>query len=98
MSYELPDPARDEDAATNTRCGQKSRRDGTAAKPTEPMLQDEAVSWLFARLQAEPSSELRIEVDHGMYHAEFISGVTTFEGEELPNLTDALCALIGVMP
>lgn len=69
-----------------------------ATKPASPMLRDEATDWLLARLEDESSGVLRVEVENGLYRAKFVSGVTTFEGDWLPNLTDALCSLIGGMP
>lgn len=65
----------------------------SAAKPTDPMLRDEAIDWLLSRVEDAPRAELRIYADHGRFRATYES----WAGEWVPNLTDALCSLIEVM-
>ncbi len=61
------------------------------------LLRDEALTWLLSRLEDEPHGTLRISVDHGLFRATYATGVTPCEGDALPNLTDALCSLIGCL-
>ncbi len=74
-----------------------------ARKPKQPMLLNEATVWLFGRLQDDPRSRLQINVDHGQYRAMYVSqpgdpDQAKTEGEWIPNLTDALASLIGLLP
>ncbi len=84
-----------ERAAGARNSGESRSEDAHAAtKPQSPMLRDEAIDWLLARLDDAPRAVLRIEGDHGLYRAVYES----WAGNELPNLTDALASLIEVLP
>lgn len=62
------------------------------------MLRDEALDWLMDRLEAAPKATIIVSVEHGRYLASIEAGSSYVQGEELPNLTDALASLIEVLP
>lgn len=72
----------------------EERRGSSAAKPSSPMLRDEAADYLLSRLEDAPRAELRVYCDHGQYRAIYES----WAGEWVPNLTDALASLIERLP
>ncbi len=74
-----------------------------ARKPQQPMLRDEAIDYLLSRLEDDPRARLQINVDHGKYRAMYVSqpgdpDQAKTESEWIPNLTDTLASLIGLLP
>jgi hypothetical protein len=81
-----------------------SGHDQPAAKPSSPMLRDEAIDYLLSRVEDDsPAARLQVNVSHGQYRALYIEqpgdpGESKTVGEWVPNLTDALASLIERLP